>query len=305
MNDTTNRARSQHVSGIYLIRNSVTGKVYVGQSVKVSARLVEHKRQLRRNEHHNPHLQAAYNLYGDVFETEVIEFCPRSELNEREIHWISEHNATDPDTGYNILNGGDNVYTADIEIRKKWAYKKRDLDLETVGAVKEALAFEFARSLRSIADEFDVPYHAVKSIAFGNNYYIVRDDLNTLIAARNEHAEKRRIRQVRRLWRTGATAGEIGERLGTTGKSIKQYARDYCEPSDTRCRVNKINRDYRQQHRAVHTLAKAGYSNLEISDMLGLDKSVVSKLKNQLKPKQISSTQSLSRRPAVNWKHRT
>lgn len=62
------------VSGIYLIRNLLNGKVYVGQSVNLTDRWELHRRHLNNGTHHCRHLQHAWVKYGPVaFVFEIIE----------------------------------------------------------------------------------------------------------------------------------------------------------------------------------------------------------------------------------------
>jgi group I intron endonuclease len=59
--------------GIYTITNIIDGKYYVGSSVTVERRLVRHKKDLLRNQHHCHHLQRAWNKYGEQsFKFEVV-----------------------------------------------------------------------------------------------------------------------------------------------------------------------------------------------------------------------------------------
>jgi group I intron endonuclease len=63
------------VCGIYVIRNVRTGSAYVGQSKNMRKRIADHLNLLRSGRHRNPHLQNAWNLYGEdsfVWEPEVI-----------------------------------------------------------------------------------------------------------------------------------------------------------------------------------------------------------------------------------------
>jgi len=55
---------AQDYIGIYKIRNKVTGKCYVGQSVRVKKRIHEHFRLLEKGCHVNRILQNSYNKYG-------------------------------------------------------------------------------------------------------------------------------------------------------------------------------------------------------------------------------------------------
>jgi hypothetical protein len=52
-------------SGIYKIVNTTTNECYVGQSVRVLKRISDHKCNLRKGTHTNPHLQRAFNKYGE------------------------------------------------------------------------------------------------------------------------------------------------------------------------------------------------------------------------------------------------
>jgi len=68
-------------SGIYQIRNTVNGKLYVGCAVNIRQRRNEHTSKLARGVHHCRHLQGSWNKHGPAaFVFEVIEQCEKSEL---------------------------------------------------------------------------------------------------------------------------------------------------------------------------------------------------------------------------------
>lgn len=68
-------------SGIYLIRNIITGKVYVGSAVNINRRLKAHRWALERQRHCNIHLQRAWERSGeDLFVFEVFLTCKAEEL---------------------------------------------------------------------------------------------------------------------------------------------------------------------------------------------------------------------------------
>lgn len=89
---------SIHRSGIYLIKNKVNNNLYVGSSKKsIRERFWSHRTFLRMNKHGNPHLQNAWNKYGEVsFEFIELEYCESNECIEREQYYIdallSEYN---------------------------------------------------------------------------------------------------------------------------------------------------------------------------------------------------------------------
>ncbi len=61
--------------GIYAIRNNIDGKIYIGScQTTFSRRFGEHRYALRNNIHGNPHLQRAWNKYGEqAFEFSILE----------------------------------------------------------------------------------------------------------------------------------------------------------------------------------------------------------------------------------------
>lgn len=50
--------------GIYQIKNTKTGKVYIGSAGKFSVRWTQHQRSFEKGRHGNKHMQSAYNLDG-------------------------------------------------------------------------------------------------------------------------------------------------------------------------------------------------------------------------------------------------
>jgi group I intron endonuclease len=78
---------------IYKIRNVVNGKFYVGSTVDSRVRFQTHRRNLKKGKHQSPHMQAAWNKYGeDCFKFEVVEIVECSEnLLIAEQKWLDEH----------------------------------------------------------------------------------------------------------------------------------------------------------------------------------------------------------------------
>lgn len=113
------------VIGIYAIRNTENGKVYIGQSVDVEYRISHHFGQLRAGKHHNEHLQRAYELNPDDITWELLETCKESELDEREIATIAAYDSTNPEFGYNMQYGGQAEHRATPETRRKMSESKK------------------------------------------------------------------------------------------------------------------------------------------------------------------------------------
>lgn len=74
-------------SGVYIIRNLINGKVYVGSSFKIEKRWRKHIFDLRHRVHSNSHLQRSFDKHGEEsFSFDVLEETTRP--REREQHWI-------------------------------------------------------------------------------------------------------------------------------------------------------------------------------------------------------------------------
>jgi group I intron endonuclease len=89
--------------GVYCIRNTVNGKVYIGSSKNCYHRVRgQHYDKLARGCHTNRHLQAAWNKYGrESFESFCVEICDCDMLSQREQYWIDSLRCLDPAVGYN------------------------------------------------------------------------------------------------------------------------------------------------------------------------------------------------------------
>lgn len=91
--------------GIYLIRNLVNDKKYVGLSI----RSAESRIQVHLTGRGSKLLKSAVNKYGiDNFESIILEECSEDIIKDRERFWISELNTLVPN-GYNLTTGGEGL----------------------------------------------------------------------------------------------------------------------------------------------------------------------------------------------------
>lgn len=97
---------SKVVCGIYKITNLENQKVYIGQSVNIKERLRTHiKRGLGAETPTRNKLYMVMNKVGvENFSYEIIEECPREQLNKKERYWIDYFESQD--FGYNETKGG-------------------------------------------------------------------------------------------------------------------------------------------------------------------------------------------------------
>lgn len=105
---------------IYKITNLITNEIYIGQTASSpEARWKQHIREsydaLHGKRRSFPMFHRSIIVYGqDSFKCEVVEECPESKLNERELFWINYFNTFEQ--GYNIgipkKTNKDEVYTS-------------------------------------------------------------------------------------------------------------------------------------------------------------------------------------------------
>ena len=92
--------------GIYIIKNIINGKVYIGQSWNIEQRIRDH----RKNRNHNEYLTKSMNIHGiESFDFSILEEyieCDQIFLNEREAYWINFYNSLDFEKGYNLREAG-------------------------------------------------------------------------------------------------------------------------------------------------------------------------------------------------------
>lgn len=89
-------------SGVYQILCIPTNKVYIGSASNLQRRQRDHWAALRRGIHHSPHLQAAWNKYGEsAFVFAVLEECASDRLVDAEQRHIDRTRCYDRSLGFN------------------------------------------------------------------------------------------------------------------------------------------------------------------------------------------------------------
>lgn len=95
---------SKRISGVYLIRNKLTGKCYVGVSVNIYSRWRQHK-YWAKNKCVVSLITKSIKKNGvENFEFSIIEECEKELFEEKERYWIKKYDSVL--NGYNLTYGG-------------------------------------------------------------------------------------------------------------------------------------------------------------------------------------------------------
>lgn len=89
-------------TGIYIIEHNTSGRVYVGSAVNFTKRRATHFSLLRKNKHHSPYLQRAWNKYGGkAFNFRRLLVCSKEDLIVYEQRAIDIYQAANGKHGFN------------------------------------------------------------------------------------------------------------------------------------------------------------------------------------------------------------
>lgn len=132
MNLTNNLKENFYKQGVYYIKNTQTGKLYIGSTTQYFKKRIDHHYWcLNNNTHKNKYLQNSWNKYGrEIFIFGVLEICNKNNCLIREQYYIDLNKSN----LYNInplASGTPNMSRETIEKRRQTMidrYKKGELD---------------------------------------------------------------------------------------------------------------------------------------------------------------------------------
>ena len=253
----TKRERIPPRSGIYEIVNTINGKRYVGSAQDIDARWKVHTHFLKKNNHHSPRLQNAWNKYGEAsFQILDLELCEKSRLYEVEQAYID---TLSPE--YNMTFIAESPRGARACHRPDWTPEMDAILIARYRQEGSALAAEIGVSPRAVshrATRLGIPCEVrragrKKTRVYkepANKYHAQimkdwwRDNSGDLRKSRHSQEFRERMRAVSLVregnrkntvpWRDEATlrrlyidegvaAIEIGRRLGCSGTSITKW----------------------------------------------------------------------------------
>jgi group I intron endonuclease len=128
------------MTGVYMIRNKVNGKCYLGSaSLSFNTRWNTHRSRLRKGTHPNRYFQSAWKKHGeDNFEFVILERCSPEECLVSEQNWLDKVGPHRRDVGYNLSPTATSVLgiVHSAEAREKSAAAKRGKKLKPESIAK-------------------------------------------------------------------------------------------------------------------------------------------------------------------------
>lgn len=217
---------------IYIIENTVSGKLYVGRTNNPKLRQRGHFSELRRGVHNNPKLQSSYNKHGeDAFSFSVVDACDGEAIREREQEWFDKFNR-DTSILYNchFQTHGGPIITGPLaeETKLKISEAIKDNTRKYIFSILDERYSDKA-SLRQLSDKYGVGINTICS-------YIPEWEAKTgLVMIANTQIEQtlERVERFIQDYDKGLANLSHAPKYGTTVQSIRKYCVSFDrEPSD-------------------------------------------------------------------------
>lgn len=146
---------------IYIIKNKINNKVYIGQAINTHKRFISHCSRAI-NKDNSPIHDAINKLGKENFYYEILE-SQIENYNEREKYWIKFYNSLVPN-GYNLLEGGN-----EPPYHKGEECWNTTLTQETVDKIIYDI-IQSEKTLKEISKNYKVDYNIIRKINYGESW---------------------------------------------------------------------------------------------------------------------------------------
>lgn len=229
--------------GIYKIENLINHKIYIGQSVHIEKRFLEHCKKSSSSL-----ISTAISKYGkDNFSFTIIEECTIEELNDKEEYYIKKYNSITP-YGYNITlpdkESGNQVfanYDKDIFHNIISDIKSSDLSFKQIASkynLDLSMIYYLNRGDYHTLENENYPLREVKDLSKKENF--CKDCHNPIAngstrciecyAKIQRKVERPNRDELKTLIRSTSFV-ELGKRFGVSDKAIVKWCKSYNLPS--------------------------------------------------------------------------
>ena len=206
-----------NIAGIYLIRNKVNGKCYIGQSIYLKKRLLHHISNFTNDRYESPLYKALLKYGFENFELEILNTFEgtdytdiKKQLDILEIKYIKEYNSYG-NTGYNQTYGGDaGILGYKMTDNQKDKLSKQSYDVATDGRylvycfdIQERVYYSFV-NLKKLEEHLNCKFNRGNQLKIQHKRYII---------AHNEEDLQEKVKQLLNKRNTKDTIGTIQKSL--------------------------------------------------------------------------------------------
>ena len=252
---------------IYIIRNKINNKVYIGQTTQtINVRFTNHKMASRTGE--DTKFYRAMRKYGEEnFYPEQLEEVEVKDLNDRERYWIKQYNSYY--NGYNSTLGGDQPYRINYdEVLNLW---NRGLSITEISNKMNNSKDAISRILKQ---GFNISEEEILKRGYDSNRTVSSE-------------------QVLNCWDNGLTPNQINKQIGSTTNTIKKILLENgITEKEWQLRIKNNNRDTNPID--VLNLWNQGLCLTEIANKLNITHTSV--LRKQLNEQNITNEEIEKRR---------
>ncbi len=235
--------------GIYMYTDKENGKKYIGQSVNIKQRYIDHKNGMSKSSRPTPFDIVLHTKGIDSFSFEILEECSKEQLDEREKFWIEYYDSYN--NGYNYTPGGSNTQGENNPNSKINETIAKSIITDLIGTTL---------TYQQIADKYNTTYSTISNINYCSCWSYL-------------HSYQHNIRQESGITLTEIyskitkeQALEIIDLLKNTKLTYEEIGQKFNIPKNIICRINTCKtwnelHDFHQNIRAESLNQKRKMNN--------------------------------------------
>lgn len=227
--------------GIYAFKNNFNNKYYIGKSINIHKRYLQHKSDFKKKD---TKFYRAIRKYGfENFSFLILEECKKGNLNEREKYWIKHYNSYYD--GYNSTTGGENNYIQSIEANLKHSGENHVLSVLTENDVFNIREYRLkGRKRLEVYDLYKdkISLKGFQHIWQGDRWKHIHYDIYDKIKKTKQQKPLNSddiVYNVRLDFMNGLSKKEIIDKYSIERRTIERWLK-----LETRTNINTIPKDY-------------------------------------------------------------